>query len=93
LVVVAVALVGVGNSAAGGVTVAIEPPAILGRFGIGAMSSAAHVDCNKFLIRPYSLESIDKFHRTFTAIQFPMYVQVYDCSGGSQLDGSLSLFD
>ena len=72
MVVVAVALVGVGDSDAGGVTVAIAPPAKLGRLGIGAMSSDAHVDCNKFLIRPYSLASIDRFHRTFTAIQFPM---------------------
>ena len=71
MVVVAVALVGVGDSEAGGVTVAIAPPAKLGRFGIGAMSSDAHVDCNRFLIRPNSLESIDRFQRTFTAIQLP----------------------
>ena len=72
LVVVAVALVGVGDNEAGGVTVAIAPPAKLGRFGIGAISSDAHVDCNRFLIRPYSLESIERFHRTFTATQFPI---------------------
>jgi hypothetical protein len=79
--------------ATGGFVIAVVPPEIFGRFGIGAMSKELHVDCSRFLIRPYSLESIDRLQRTFTAIQLPRYVHVYDCSGGNQLEGSLSLFD
>ena len=76
-----------------GLVITVVPPEIFGKFGIGAMFNEIQVDCNRFLIRPNSLESIDRFQRTFTAIQLPRYVHVYDCSGGSQLDGSLSLFD
>jgi hypothetical protein len=79
--------------AAGGFVTTVVPPEIFGKFGIGAMSKALHVDCSKFLMRPYSLESIDRLQRTFTAIQLPKYVHVYDCSGGNQFEGSLSLFD
>ena len=76
-----------------GFVTAVVPPEILGKFGIGAISNEMQVDCNKFLIRPNSLESIDRFQRTLTAIQLPKYVHVYDCSGGNQFEGSLSLFD
>jgi hypothetical protein len=76
-----------------GFVTTVVPPEIFGKFGIGAIFNELHVDCNKFLMRPNSLESIDRFQRTFTAIQLPKYVHVYDCSGGSQFDGSLSLFD
>jgi hypothetical protein len=79
--------------AVGGLVTTVVPPEIFGRFGIGAMFNEIHVDCNRFLMRPYSLESIDRLQRTFTAIQLPRYVHVYDCSGGNQLEGSLSLFD
>ena len=78
---------------AGGFVTTVVPPEIFGKFGIGAMFKELHVDCNRFLIRPNSLESIERFQRTFTAIQFPRYVHVYDCNGGNQLEGSLSLFD
>jgi hypothetical protein len=78
---------------AGGFVTTVVPPEIFGRFGIGAMFKELHVDCNRFLIRPNSLESIERFQRTFTAIQLPRYVHVYDCNGGNQLEGSLSLFD
>ena len=50
---------------------AVVPPEIFGKFGIGAISNEMHVDCNRFLIRPYSLESMDRLQRTFTAIQLP----------------------
>ena len=76
-----------------GFVTAVVPPEILGKFGIGAISNEMQVDCSRFLMRPNSLESIDRFQRTFTAIQLPKYVHVYDCSGGNQFDGSLSLFD
>ena len=79
--------------AAGGLATTVVPPEIFGTFGIGAMFNEMHVDCNSFLILPFSLESIDRLQRTFTAIQLPRYVHVYDCSGGNQLEGSLSLFD
>jgi hypothetical protein len=78
---------------AGGFVTTVVPPEIFGKFGIGAMFNELHDDCNKFLMRPNSLESIERLQRTFTATQLPRYVHVYDCSGGSQLDGSLSLFD
>ena len=54
-----------------GFVTTVVPPKIFGRFGIGAMFNEMQVDCNRFLMRPYSLESIDKPHRTFTAIQLP----------------------
>ena len=73
--------------------ITVVPPAIIGKFGMGEMFNELHVDCSRFLIRPYSLTSIDRFQRTFIAIQLPKYVHVYDCKGGNQLDGSLSLFD
>ena len=76
-----------------GFVTTVVPPEILGKFGIGAMFNEVQVDCNRFLMRPNSLESIDRPQRTFTAIQLPKYVHVYDCSGGNQFDGSLSLFD
>jgi hypothetical protein len=76
-----------------GFVTTVVPPEIFGRFGIGAMFKELHVDCNRFLIRPNSLESIERFQRTFTAIQLPRYVHVYDGNGGNQLEGSLSLFD
>jgi hypothetical protein len=77
----------------GGFVATVVPPEIFGRLGIGAIFNELHDDCSKFLMRPYSLESIERFQRTFTAIQFPRYVHVYDRNGGSQLEGSLSLFD
>ena len=58
----------------------------------GAITNPAHDELSRFLIRPHSLLSIDKFHRAFTEIQFPRYVHKYDFSGGTQFDGSLSLF-
>jgi hypothetical protein len=76
-----------------GFVTTVVPPEIFGKFGIGAIFNEIHVDCNRFLIRPYSLESMDRLQRTFTAIQLPKYVHVYDCSGGNQFEGSLSLFD
>ena len=78
---------------AGGFVTTVVPPEIFGKFGIGAMFNELHVDCSRFLMRPNSLKSIERLQRTFTAIQLPRYVQVYDCSGGNQLEGSLSLFD
>ena len=54
-----------------GFVATVVPPEILGKFGIGAIFNELHVDCNRFLIRPNSLESMDRFQRTFTAIQFP----------------------
>jgi hypothetical protein len=58
----------------------------------GAITNPAHDALSKFLIRPHSLESIDKFQRAFTDIQLPRYVHKFDFSGGTQFDGSLSLF-
>ena len=55
----------------GGFVTTVVPPEIVGRFGIGAIFNETQVDCNRFFMRPYSLESIDKPHRTFTAIQLP----------------------
>ena len=54
-----------------GFVATVVPPEILGKFGIGAIFNELHVDCNRFLIRPNSLESMDRFQRTFTAIQLP----------------------
>lgn len=54
-----------------GFVATVVPPEIFGKFGIGAIFNELHVDCNRFLIRPNSLESIDRFQRTFTAIQLP----------------------
>ena len=58
----------------------------------GAITNPAHDEFIKFFTRPNSLVSIDRFHRAFTEIQFPRYVHTYDFTGGTQLDGSLSLF-
>jgi hypothetical protein len=54
-----------------GFVATVVPPKIFGKFGIGAIFNEMQVDCNKFLIRPNSLESIERFQRTFTAIQLP----------------------
>jgi hypothetical protein len=44
--------------AAGGFVTTVVPPEIFGKFGIGAMFNELHDDCNKFLMRPNSLESV-----------------------------------
>jgi hypothetical protein len=58
----------------------------------GAITNPAQDALSKLLIRPHSLLSIDRFQRAFTDIQFPRYVHKFDFSGGTQFDGSLSLF-
>jgi len=54
-----------------GFVTTVVPPEMFGKFGIGAIFNEMQVDCKRFLMRPYSLESIDKPQRTFTAIQLP----------------------
>ncbi len=82
-----------GTVAAGDVAVGdVSIVPISGASDHGAITNPAHDELSRFLIRPHSLWSIDKFHRAFTEIQFPRYVHKIDFKGGTQLDGSLSLF-
>ena len=59
----------------------------------GAMVVVAHDAVSKFLMRPNSLWSIDKFHLALIATHSDRYVHTYDLCGGIQFEGSRSDFD
>ena len=59
----------------------------------GAIVAEAHDAVSRFLMRPYSLWSIESFQRALMATHSERYVHVYDFWGGIQFDGSRSDFD
>ena len=81
---VAVGEVAAGEVAAGDVVtgdVSIVPDT--GAADHGSITNPVQDESSRFLIRPRSLMSIDKFQRAFTEIQLPRYVHTYDFSGGT----------
>ena len=81
---VVVGEVAAGEVAAGDVVtgdVSIAPDT--GAADHGSITNPVQDESSRFLIRPRSLTSIDKFQRAFTEIQLPRYVHTYDFSGGT----------
>ena len=93
--VVAEMTAGIVEAVVDAIVEAVEPVVEGGTAAVphGAIVAAAHEAVSKFLMRPNSLWSIERFQRAFIATHSERYVQVYDFCGGIQLEGSLSDFD
>ena len=99
---VAIGVVATGASVVAVATAGLVPAvgevvtAVVGAAGAvphGATVAVAHAAVSKFLIRPNSLWSIERFHLALIATHSDRYVHTYDFCGGIQFEGSRSDFD